>query len=201
VLGDPSAASALLRRAIPPDSFADVPAIQRPWGALLSAAAFAGDAEIARTTLSRVERELLPSAPMRSYYEPFADALRLVAAGRADEAIVQLRQAIPALASPDVMAAFLMGSMHDRAGRPDSARVWFERTLTTPGNLYNNGFYLPLARRRLAELAETRGDLRAAIQYYEAFLADWSDPEPALQPVVTEVRARVARLRARLAPG
>ncbi len=47
----------------------------------------------------------------------------------------------------------------------------------------------------------TRGDLREAIRHLEAFFIDWSDLEPAVQPQVQAVRARVAVLRERLAPG
>ncbi len=203
ILGDASAARMVLGRAIPSDSFAEVPPAARPWFVLLRAAAVAGDSTTARAALAGAERDLLPTAPLRDHQTALAGALMEIARNAPDAAIRQLRLAIAERASPDPEEAFLMGSLHDRAGRPDSAALWLERAITTPpaNGFFLNGVYPPLARRRLAELAEARGDLTQAIRYYEAFLADWSDPEPTLQSEVDGVRARVAVLRARLAPG
>jgi len=90
---------------------------------------------------------------------------------------------------------------HERAGRPDSAIVWLKRTLSTPSGGFGDGVFLPAAKRRLAELLDAKGDLRGAIRYYEAFLGDWTQPEPEQAEVVRAVKARVTVLRAKLAPG
>ena len=94
-----------------------------------------------------------------------------------------------------------MAMSHERAGRPDSAITWLERTIATPSDGTGDGTYLPVAKRRLAELLDAKGDLRGALRHYEAFLADWTNPEPDQATTVRTVKARVAELRAKLAPG
>ena len=89
-----------------------------------------------------------------------------------------------------------IGRAHDLAGRPDSAIVWLERFVATPdadmdfSALYDAGSY-----KRLGELYEAKGNSAKAVANYEKFVDLWKDAEPALQPSVREVRARLDRLR------
>ena len=55
---------------------------------------------------------------------------------------------------------------------------------------------LPLAPRRLGELYEAKGDITNAIKNYEDFVKLWKDADADLQPQVTEIKNRIARLRA-----
>jgi DNA-binding SARP family transcriptional activator len=55
---------------------------------------------------------------------------------------------------------------------------------------------IPVAPRRLGELYEAKGDIAGAIKNYEEFVKLWKDADPDLQPQVTEIRNRIARLRA-----
>jgi len=58
-----------------------------------------------------------------------------------------------------------------------------------------DNFYTPAPTdKRLGELYETRGDRAEARKYYGRFVDLWKDADPELQPVVREVRARLARL-------
>ena len=41
---------------------------------------------------------------------------------------------------------------------------------------------------------EARGDRAKALEYYGRFVNLWKDADPELQPVVRDVRARMARL-------
>ena len=52
-----------------------------------------------------------------------------------------------------------------------------------------------LSNQRLGELYEAKGDTAKAIANYEKFIDLWKNAEPALQPKVREVRARLERLR------
>lgn len=87
----------------------------------------------------------------------------------------------------------------DKAGQADSAIVHYER-VSAPGMRVGVTSFtaaaLPLAPRRLGELYEARGDTANAIKNYEAFVKLWKDADPELQPQVTDVKNRIARLRA-----
>jgi tetratricopeptide (TPR) repeat protein/tRNA A-37 threonylcarbamoyl transferase component Bud32 len=54
--------------------------------------------------------------------------------------------------------------------------------------------FLPEAYKRLGELWEVKGDTRQAVDYYSRFVALWKNADPELQPVVADVRRRIARL-------
>ncbi|MBU6367272.1 MAG: hypothetical protein KJT01_13750, partial [Gemmatimonadetes bacterium] len=93
-----------------------------------------------------------------------------------------------------------MGRAFDRGGRSDSAAAYFARL--ADGDLPIDGpLTLPIALRRLGELAEARGDLPEAIRRYRAFAQLWRDADPELQPQVADVRRRIAALEAREARG
>jgi hypothetical protein len=47
----------------------------------------------------------------------------------------------------------------------------------------------------MGELLEANGRVDAAIAHYEKFISLWKDSDAELRPLVTDVRARVARLR------
>jgi DNA-binding SARP family transcriptional activator len=51
-----------------------------------------------------------------------------------------------------------------------------------------------LALRRLGELYEQRGERQKAIDYYNEFAELWEDADAELQPLVDDVRQRIARL-------
>ena len=55
---------------------------------------------------------------------------------------------------------------------------------------------LALTPRCLGELYEAKGDITNAIKHYQAFVTLWKDADPELQPQVTDIKARIARLRA-----
>ncbi|MCH6548041.1 MAG: hypothetical protein IH798_06300, partial [Gemmatimonadetes bacterium] len=53
---------------------------------------------------------------------------------------------------------------------------------------------LPAAYQRLGELHEERGNREKAVEYYNRFVELWENADPELQPVVEDVRGRIARL-------
>ena len=52
----------------------------------------------------------------------------------------------------------------------------------------------PIVLRRLGEFYEERGDSERAVGHYANFVELWENADPDLQPVVEDVRARIARL-------
>ena len=54
------------------------------------------------------------------------------------------------------------------------------------------------AHRWLGELYEAKGDAPKAIEQYDHLLALWKNAEPELQPQVTEIKGRVAKLRTKV---
>jgi tetratricopeptide (TPR) repeat protein len=85
----------------------------------------------------------------------------------------------------------------DALREPDSAIVYFERYLRTPGD---DGLGLavewrPFVLKRLGELYEQQGQRANALESYEAFVALWKNAEPEQQRVVNQVKERIAKLR------
>ncbi len=66
--------------------------------------------------------------------------------------------------------------------RPDARRLWGEFDQLGP------------AYKRLGELYEAQGDREKAVEYYDQFVELWAEADSELQPVVRDVRARIARL-------
>ena len=60
--------------------------------------------------------------------------------------------------------------------------------------LQPNSYAFVPAYLRLGELYTARGERAKAIAAYERVLNLWKDADPELQPVVRDVRARIARL-------
>jgi tetratricopeptide (TPR) repeat protein len=95
---------------------------------------------------------------------------------------------------------FEIASVYDRGAQADSAVVTYEQIVSTPGlwGLFDNFYTLAPTYKRLGELYEARGDRAKARDYYGRFVDLWKDADPELQPVVRDVRARLARLASEL---
>ena len=86
----------------------------------------------------------------------------------------------------------------DAAGATDSAALVWEQALGQAAFdvLPYYALSLPHAYQRLGEIYEQRGDKAKALDYYGKFVELWKGADPELQPVVRDVRARMARLSA-----
>ncbi|HWP36281.1 MAG TPA: protein kinase [Gemmatimonadales bacterium] len=157
----------------------------------------AGRVERARSLMERHRAQM----DERERADPDAAWYRALAAialaeGRYQEAIdnrVRVREEIPDCALCEL---FDIGEAHDRAGRPDSAIAYYERFLTTP-DIERLGWDAGLRAvilRRLGELSEAQGHREKALDYHGQFVDLWKDAEAELQPVVSGVKARMARL-------
>ena len=85
---------------------------------------------------------------------------------------------------------------YERAGETDSAITTLLRFTTVPA--VERGFgstYTPAhGYERLGALYEQQGDHAKAVEYYSKFLDQWKDADPDLQPLVRDVKQRLARL-------
>ena len=89
-----------------------------------------------------------------------------------------------------------LGYALDQLGQHDSARTAYERVLTTHVDGLNgdDARWLPWIYKRLGELYEDRGNNEAAVERYADFVEIWKDADAVLQPQVSDVRERIARL-------
>jgi tetratricopeptide (TPR) repeat protein len=90
-----------------------------------------------------------------------------------------------------------LATAYEHAKQPDSALAAYEGIVTTPGmffRIFDDSYTLASTYKRLGELYEQRGDRPKALEYYGRFVDLWKDADPELQPVVRDVRARLARL-------
>jgi tetratricopeptide (TPR) repeat protein len=85
---------------------------------------------------------------------------------------------------------------YDRLGQEDSTTALLERlaTVAAPGRLGSADYALAPAYKRLGELYEQKGNREKAMEYYSKFLDQWKDADPELQPVVQDVKRRLAGL-------
>jgi tetratricopeptide (TPR) repeat protein len=90
----------------------------------------------------------------------------------------------------------LIGQSYDLLGSADSAIAVFTRYLDTPSGDrgFFDGMFMPGIHKRLGELYEAKGERQLALSHYTKFADLWKNADPELQPKVTEVRAKIARL-------
>jgi tRNA A-37 threonylcarbamoyl transferase component Bud32/tetratricopeptide (TPR) repeat protein len=93
--------------------------------------------------------------------------------------------------------ALWMGKLFDDLGMEDSARAWYARGADGPledDHIWEDGWSLPRALKRLGEIYERQGNRPKALAYYQRFVELWRNADPELQPTVREVRERMADL-------
>jgi len=181
-----------------------IPASDRPYVALSRYYAAAGRLEDARRLLTAFERTV-PQGIRRGDPERHgAEGDLQLAAGRTVDAIASYQawrgEGCPICGVNGIGAAgdgsFELASAYDRAHAVDSAVAYYERTVTLPAftRVFADARTLAATLKRLGELAEERGNRATALEYYGRFVDLWKEADPELQPVVKDVRARMARL-------
>ena len=91
---------------------------------------------------------------------------------------------------------FEIANAFAKLGQPDSARYYYELSLSHTGGyaVLNNVTRRAATYQRLGELYEQAGNRKKAIDNY-AKLADlWKNADPELQPIVKDAHLRIARL-------
>ncbi len=172
--------------------------LDRPYLDLAALYFRAGRLDRAREWMRRYEQNVPPewrrgrSGTERQYLR----ALGTLAGqeGRVQEAIQRFRESDYGNCVPCALPQLAWA--YDLGGKPDSARALYQRYVTTPASFRwtVDGLELPAALKRLRELYEAAGNREKAVEYYDRFAELWSNADPELQPVVQDVRLRIARL-------
>jgi len=172
-----------------------IPAEDRPYLALAWLCAEAGRPERGRQLLAEYEATVPEAFRRREPIRHGAAAAVALAEGRVQDAISAYR----AWYDQDrcaVCGLFDLARAYERAGERDSALAVYERAVTTPGltRFFEEATTLGPTYKRLGELYEERGQLDKARDYYGRFVDLWKDADAELQPVVRDVRQRLAKL-------
>jgi tetratricopeptide (TPR) repeat protein len=141
----------------------------------------------------------LPRPPRIRWPGAFYSAHVALVEKRWDDAIRLLHEADARFAVDERYAMSQLGQAHDRAGRGDSAVVYYEKFVTTPDPfLFEDARSRARIHRRLGELHEAAGRAPQAMEHYGRFADLWREADPVLQPQVAEVRKRLEQLRAKV---
>jgi tetratricopeptide (TPR) repeat protein len=180
-------------RAYPFDS---IPVEDRAYYWFATTYADVGDPASARRLLAEGDR-ILPAYLRSGEARLTAEGAVAMAESRWHDALARFRAAE---AAPDAWCrnclAFTQGEIFDRMGEADSALVQYERGIRSPEHqrLRSDAVGLATALRRAGELSERKGDRAKARDYYTQFLELWAGADADLQPVVRDVRGRLAGL-------
>jgi tetratricopeptide (TPR) repeat protein len=178
----------------PPDP---ATALGYPWTELATAYAQAGDAAKARELLAMYEQRANANMKTRARQDlELAHGWTAVADRRYADAITAFRAADVRECTNCALAP--LAHAYDLAGQPDSAIAVFERYVSTNQFLryVPDASYLAGTYKRLGELYDRKGDTAKAETYYSRFVDLWKDADPELQPKVSQVRQRLAALKA-----
>ncbi len=160
-------------------------------------AAESGDTATARRLFDEADRHLDAAGRRRVPGRAAAASVLAREAGRYEEALRLADQESPTFADPCARCSdHMRARIWEAAGHTDSALAAYERALTrpAPGSASFEEAAIPLAHRRLGELYEQKGDRAKAADWYQKFVDLWRDADPELQPVVAEVKQRLAQL-------
>ncbi len=131
--GDPAGGRAAVQRGLARHPTDSMPPDERPWENLSWLAAGLGDAPLARLALAGYERDLASTSVAPVGQRAFYAADVALAEQQWDEAVGLLHEADARLGIDERYAMSQLGRAHDQAGRSDSAVVYYEKFVTTPG--------------------------------------------------------------------
>jgi eukaryotic-like serine/threonine-protein kinase len=194
---DPRAARELIAEATARFPLATLDPLERPYYFLAHAHARVGEVDQAERLLRQAEAAFPERYRPTRKERDLAYAATAEARGRHDEAIAAYHRLMAGEGYCRTCGAFWLASLYDRLGSPDSALAYYEAIAATPtldAGRYVDYHALPPSLKRLGELYEARGDRRKAAEYYGRFVELWKHADPELQPVVREVRGRLAQL-------
>ncbi|HEX6967026.1 MAG TPA: protein kinase [Gemmatimonadaceae bacterium] len=178
-------------------TFDSLPPLERPYLEFAGLYAEGGQPQRARALLAEMQTQVPARLRMDPYTESqWHDVLGRIALaeGKPDQAMVEFRAsdkgACGDCALPQLARAY------DLAGNADSALAIYGRYVNTPGMGHKelDPMFIAGAYKRVGELEEARGDRTHAAVAYAKLLQLWSNADPELQPVVAEVRRRLAAL-------
>jgi eukaryotic-like serine/threonine-protein kinase len=173
-----------------------LPVLNRPYTQLVDFYARVGERETARRLLREYESSVPEGVRRANVFRHFAYGELARADGRLDDAVAAYRTFATEAPECGMCGQLELGELYDRMGLPDSARVAYQRAVETPNlfRVFPDAYTLAPSYKRLGELYEAKGERKKAADYYGKFVDLWKDADAELQPGVTEVRQRLARL-------
>jgi tetratricopeptide (TPR) repeat protein len=200
IRGAPGEGRARLDAALRRFPLGTLPPLDRPYGSLAYSYASVGEPARAHELLREWEATGRTAHGEDARWFRAARAELALAEGRHDDAVVDAL-AFGTRYFCRACLADLLGRIHDRAGRADSALAHLEAFATSHQRMLWWDF-ADLARvyQRLGELREARGDRDQAVEWYARFVDLWAGADPALQPIVRDVQARIQRLSGERTP-
>jgi len=193
----PAAALGRVSAALKRHPLASLDPLDRPYSALARFYAEAGKPDEARRLLAEYQRAV-PAGIRRGDAEQHgAEGAVALAEGRTSDAIAGFRSWHDE-SGCEACGLFGIARAYQKANQPDSAITYYERSVNAHamGRIYGDAFTLAAAYQRLGELYEARGNRAKALDQYGHFVDLWKSADPELQPVVRDVRTRMARLSA-----
>jgi tetratricopeptide (TPR) repeat protein len=184
----------------------------RPYFSVARAFARVGRPDRARAVLAEYDRDARDTTYRRVHEPALHEALAEIALAenKTSDAASEFRKADMLPDGPSTSCAVCLpvnlGRAFDAAHQSDSAIANYEKFLSTPygerldAPLFSqfadqvDPVYLAGVRRRLGELYEAKGDTAKAVAQYRAFVEQWKNAEPELQPRVAEVKRRIEAL-------
>ncbi|MGD8869502.1 MAG: BTAD domain-containing putative transcriptional regulator, partial [Gemmatimonadales bacterium] len=161
-----------------------------------------GDAEAAAGYAARLERAVEPTDSIALLQDLALEVRALAAAewGEWEEALARLAEAelkadpwagmkdSPFSERP--LGRFLRAEALLRLGREQEALSWY----STLGWVARESVWVAQVQLRQGEIYERLGDAAEAVRHYRRFVARWREADPEYQPLVYDVKARIARL-------
>jgi tetratricopeptide (TPR) repeat protein len=182
-----------------------LPVYDRPYAPIVRIYAVAGRPDKARAILAELASEVKDSVIIADLTPRLHIALGEIALAehRPRDAIAEFRHSdtlsdgYPQECTPCL--PMLLARAYDAAGVTDSSVLNYEHYLAIPfvgqiSNPYLDASNVGSSYKRLGELYENRGDRAKAAEYYTKFVRLWKDADPELQPVVADVKRRLAKL-------
>jgi eukaryotic-like serine/threonine-protein kinase len=191
---DTARAERRLLRALDEHPIDALPAVDRPYGALVFTFSALKQPERVRDATHAFEEavpaELRGDDVQRRVHWERALAM---AEERYDDALAQLRIVEP-LSECERCIAVNFAETFERAGQADSAIARYEQFVTLPdARRIFRDWQLPFVHERLADLYADQGDDANAARHAAAFVALWDGADPALQPRVQAKRDWLSR--------
>src|SRR5881396_1202601 len=193
----PAAGRRKVEQALRRYPLASIPVADRPYLWLAWLYAEAGRPDRGRQLLAEYDVAVPEAFRRREPFRHGAAAAVAFAEGRTRDAIQEYRAWYEEAACA-ACGLFGLARAYDQAGERDSALTVYERAVTTPGlqRAYDEALTLAPTYRRLGELYEQRGQFDKARDYYGRLVDLWKNADPELQPMVRDVKQRLARLSA-----
>ena len=195
-LKDPRVGARMLDSALAATPLANIPAGDRPYSVLAMAYALMGEPARAAQLIADYKREVPVEIRAGDTWLPLAEGNIALAQGNPREALEDFRAFIVEDGCIECVKPFEARAW-DALGQPDSALAAY-RIMASPGGHANrmrsDGPILTPSLVRMGELQEEQGDKAGAIETYTRVLKHWSKADPALQPQVSEVKQRLAKL-------